>query len=93
MPSKYVFPGGGVDPDDDTPCPDALSDACRARLAADAPDAPDTSGMRINDSIEAVALYKFPMMTITSKDRQEKVTHWVPSWALRPAGDRPPGRR
>lgn len=30
---------------------------------------PDTSGMRINDSIEAVALYKFPMMTVTSKDR------------------------
>ena len=35
MPSKYVFPGGGVDPDDDTRCPDALSDACRARLAAE----------------------------------------------------------
>ena len=35
MPSKYVFPGGGVDPEDDTPCPDALSDACRARLAAE----------------------------------------------------------
>ena len=33
------------------------------------PNAPDTSGMRINDSIEAVALYKFPMMTVTSKDR------------------------
>ena len=37
--------------------------------AAKDPNAPDTSGMRINDSIEAVALYKFPMMTVTSKDR------------------------
>ncbi|GAB91001.1 hypothetical protein [Gordonia rhizosphera] len=28
--------------------------------------------------------------TIAAKDRQEKVTHWVPAWALRPA-DCPPG--
>lgn len=31
--------------------------------------------------------------TITAKDRQEKVTHWVPSWALRPAGGDPPKSR
>ncbi|MEO9328082.1 MULTISPECIES: hypothetical protein [Gordonia] len=31
--------------------------------------------------------------TITAKDRQEKVTHWVPGWALRPAGDPPITRR
>lgn len=35
MPSKYVFPGGAVDPGDDAPCPEALSDACRARLGAE----------------------------------------------------------
>lgn len=34
MPSKYVFPGGAVDPGDGEGCRDALSDACRARLAA-----------------------------------------------------------
>lgn len=46
MPSKYVFPGGGVDPADHaTPRADSLTDQCRARLRlhcpADAP-APDT---------------------------------------------------
>lgn len=35
MPSKYVFPGGAVDPEDYADAPDALSDACRARLAAE----------------------------------------------------------
>lgn len=35
MPSKYVFPGGAVDAEDDMPCPEALSDACRARLSAE----------------------------------------------------------
>ncbi|MFC0812409.1 NUDIX domain-containing protein [Paracoccus panacisoli] len=36
MPSKYVFPGGAVDPEDAAaPCPDALSDTCRARLAVE----------------------------------------------------------
>lgn len=46
MPSKYVFPGGAVDPEDAAPCPDALSDTCRDRLAAEPRDgstvAPDT---------------------------------------------------
>lgn len=46
MPSKYVFPGGGVDPQDHLAArADSLTDQCRARLAlrcpADAP-APDT---------------------------------------------------
>lgn len=35
MPSKYVFPGGAVDAEDDAPCPETLSDACRARLSAE----------------------------------------------------------
>ncbi|MGL6209901.1 MAG: DNA mismatch repair protein MutT [Paracoccaceae bacterium] len=40
MPSKYVFPGGGVDPGDDGPL-GMLSDRCRARLTAYCPpDAP-----------------------------------------------------
>ena len=30
---------------------------------------------------------------IPAKDRQEKVTHWVPGWALRPAEDPPITRR
>ncbi|ARJ70576.1 NUDIX hydrolase [Paracoccus contaminans] len=36
MPSKYVFPGGAVDAEDEgTPCPAALSDHCRLRLEAE----------------------------------------------------------
>ena len=36
MPSKYVFPGGAVDAEDEgTPCPAALSDRCRLRLTAE----------------------------------------------------------
>lgn len=36
MPSKYVFPGGAVDPvDGDEPCAGMLPDGCRARLAAE----------------------------------------------------------
>ena len=45
MPSKFVFPGGGVDPaDHDTPRPGYLSDDCTRRLGLFAPDdapAPD----------------------------------------------------
>ncbi|MGR3721674.1 NUDIX hydrolase [Abyssibius alkaniclasticus] len=33
MPSKYVFPGGGVDAADLRPAPDCLAPRCRARLA------------------------------------------------------------
>lgn len=42
MPSKYVFPGGGVDPADHAhPDPSRLSERCRLRLAAHCPpDAP-----------------------------------------------------
>ncbi|WP_134725860.1 NUDIX hydrolase [Paracoccus luteus] len=36
MPSKYVFPGGAVDPEDRDGGPAALSPACAARLAAEA---------------------------------------------------------
>ena len=57
--SKPAAPGKPADPKKPT------EDKSKAKD----PNAPDTSGMRINDSIEAVALYKFPMMTITSKDR------------------------
>jgi 8-oxo-dGTP pyrophosphatase MutT (NUDIX family) len=40
MPSKFVFPGGGVDPED-TPCPGWLADDCARRLASLVPqDAP-----------------------------------------------------
>ena len=45
MPSKFVFPGGGVDPEDHaSPLPGLLSDLCARRLAAMVPDdapAPD----------------------------------------------------
>jgi 8-oxo-dGTP pyrophosphatase MutT (NUDIX family) len=42
MPSKFVFPGGGVDPaDHDAPRPGYLAAACSRRLALDVPtDAP-----------------------------------------------------
>lgn len=34
MPSKYVFPGGAVDPDDhEDPAPGLVSDLCRARMS------------------------------------------------------------
>lgn len=56
-----VVPGVGPSPSK----PGPTTDTSKQRD----PGAPDTSGMRINDSIEAVALYRFPMMTITSKDR------------------------
>ena len=52
MASKYVFPGGAVDPEDDTPCPDALSDACRARLAAE----PRTESDVTPDALACAAL-------------------------------------
>jgi len=39
MPSKYVFPGGGVDPADHRPlAPGLLSDPCIARLGLHLPD-------------------------------------------------------
>ena len=39
MPSKYVFPGGGVDPADHRPLtPGLLGDACLARLSQHLPD-------------------------------------------------------
>ena len=40
MPSKYVFPGGGVDPDDDLPGPLPLSPDCTRRLALAAAPGP-----------------------------------------------------
>ena len=52
MPSKYVFPGGAVDADDDFPCPDALSDACRARLTAE----PLTGSAVTPDALACAAL-------------------------------------
>ena len=40
MPSKYVFPGGGVDPADHrAPTPGLLGDACLARLGQHLPEA------------------------------------------------------
>lgn len=44
MPSKYVFPGGGVDPADHAGPDVALADRCRARLGLHCPDgAPDAA--------------------------------------------------
>lgn len=40
MPSKYVFPGGAVDPDDNLPAPLPLSATCLGRLARDAAPGP-----------------------------------------------------
>jgi 8-oxo-dGTP pyrophosphatase MutT (NUDIX family) len=41
MPSKYVFPGGAVDPEDHSAAPRALTHACAARLTLHCPqDAP-----------------------------------------------------
>lgn len=40
MPSKYVFPGGRVDADDDFPAPLPLPDDCAQRLAASSPPGP-----------------------------------------------------
>jgi 8-oxo-dGTP pyrophosphatase MutT (NUDIX family) len=38
MPSKYVFPGGGVDPEDQAGSEPHLDAACRASLAQDCPE-------------------------------------------------------
>ena len=40
MPSKYVFPGGGVDQGDDMAAPLPLADDCARRLAHSAPPGP-----------------------------------------------------
>lgn len=37
MPSKYVFPGGGVEPGDHGPVPAGIAAQCRARLALKSP--------------------------------------------------------
>jgi len=37
MPSRFVFPGGAVDPDDRMPPPLPLSESCARRLGAEAP--------------------------------------------------------
>ena len=56
MPSKYVFPGGAVDPEDAaTSCPDALSDACRTRLALEPLSAEEPAGVA-PDALACAAL-------------------------------------
>jgi 8-oxo-dGTP pyrophosphatase MutT (NUDIX family) len=47
MPSKFVFPGGGVDPADHAaPCPDYLGPDCARRLGSEvAPDAPSPGAL------------------------------------------------
>lgn len=48
MPSKFVFPGGGVDPcDHEAPCPGYLAPDCARRLAGDPmPDVLVAAGLR-----------------------------------------------
>lgn len=86
MPSKYVFPGGAVDPGDDIPCPDALSDACRARLAAEpldgnavTPDAiaraalremVEETGLRLAPSADDPLLFVFRAITPPGRTRR-----------------------
>ena len=87
MPSKYVFPGGAVDPEDAaTPCPDALSDECRARLAAEpregsdiTPDAlacaamrelVEETGLRLAPSADDPLLFVFRAITPPGRPRR-----------------------
>lgn len=86
MPSKYVFPGGAVDSGDDIPCPDALSDICRVRLAAEplqdgsvAPDAlacaalremAEETGLTLAPSADDPLLFVFRAITPPGRPRR-----------------------
>lgn len=61
MPSKYVFPGGGVDPEDAIhPAGHALAPRCAARLGqfvpADAPDAGTLAAAALRELVEETGL-------------------------------------
>lgn len=85
MPSKYVFPGGAVDPEDGAaPCPDALSDICRARLRAEplsgvGPDAlacaalremSEETGLAVAPSADDPLLFVFRAITPPGRPRR-----------------------
>lgn len=68
MPSKYVFPGGGVDPDDHRPpAPGLLGDACIARLGLHLPDpAPSPAALAtaaLRELVEETGLTLAPSAT------------------------------
>ena len=86
MPSKYVFPGGAVDAEDDAPCPETLSDACRARLSAEpladvtvSPDAlaraalremVEETGLTLAPSVDDPLLFVFRAITPPGRPRR-----------------------
>ena len=68
MPSKYVFPGGGVDPADHRPLtPGLLGDACLARLTQHLPDpAPSPAALAaaaLRELVEETGLTLIPSAT------------------------------
>ena len=73
MPSKYVFPGGAVDPEDAlAPLPQACGAACAARLALHVPPASPDAG-----TLAAAALRELAEETGLTLSRPEQALRFI----------------
>ena len=70
----FVAPGGAVDAEDDAPCPEALSDACRARLSAE-----PLAGATVSpDALARAALREMVMFDqVSSRPSARRGTIWL----------------